>query len=87
MVDVFSFFSLSSVRRVVLDEADEMLKLGFAEDVEKILKAILRPGANRSTRAQMVLFSATTPPWVKEVASAYLENPFHVDVLAERKLR
>ncbi|PHJ19565.1 dead deah box helicase domain-containing protein [Cystoisospora suis] len=79
--------TLSSVRHVVLDEADEMLKLGFAEDVEKILKAILRPGDNRPTRAQMVLFSATTPPWVEEVASAYLQNPFHVDVLAERKLR
>ncbi|CBZ50078.1 hypothetical protein NCLIV_005540 [Neospora caninum Liverpool] len=74
---------LSSVRHVVLDEADEMLKLGFAADVEKILQKVKENPFN----VQVILFSATTPDWVKDVAGAYLRNPKHIDILAERKLR
>ena len=46
----------------VLDECDEMLNMGFAEDVETILKS-----AKDSTNVQTLLFSATMPTWVKQV--------------------
>ncbi|PFH33774.1 DEAD/DEAH box helicase domain-containing protein [Besnoitia besnoiti] len=74
---------LSSVRHVVLDEADEMLKLGFAEDVEKILKKV----KENPFPVQTILFSATTPAWVQDVAGTHLKRPKRIDVFAERKLR
>ncbi|KYK69152.1 DEAD/DEAH box helicase domain-containing protein, partial [Toxoplasma gondii TgCatPRC2] len=74
---------LSSVRRVVLDEADEMLKLGFAADVERILQKVKENPFN----VQLILFSATTPGWVQDVAGTHLRNPTNIDILAERKLR
>jgi len=60
--------SLSQCHTVVLDEADEMLNMGFAEDVEEILQGV---GAENEEKTQCLLFSATTPPWVKEIATQY----------------
>ena len=60
--------SLESLRQVVLDEADEMLDMGFAEDIEEIL------GAAPASR-QTVLFSATMPPRISGIAKAHLTNP------------
>jgi len=51
----------SSIKTVVLDEADQMLKLGFKEDVERIL-SIVRQQCKRDI--QICLFSATMPDWV-----------------------
>ncbi len=51
---------LDNVKYVVLDEADEMLNMGFAEDVETILKAVPK-GEGHTT--QTLLFSATVPSW------------------------
>ena len=64
---------LHSCRFVVLDEADEMLDLGFLEDVEKILAAT--PNSR-----QTALFSATMPPPIRKLADRYLYDPAHIKV-------
>src|ERR1700728_4242556 len=66
---------LHACRFVVLDEADEMLDLGFLEDVEKILA--LTPSSR-----QTALFSATMPPEIRRLADQYLYNPVIVKVKA-----
>jgi ATP-dependent RNA helicase DeaD len=63
---------LGSVRMVVLDEADEMLKMGFIEEVEKILAAVGKP-------RQVALFSATMPDEVARVAKRHLVNPVRIE--------
>jgi ATP-dependent RNA helicase DeaD len=68
---------LDSCRFVVLDEADEMLDLGFLEDVEKILR--LTPNSR-----QTALFSATMPPPIRALADNYLYDPEHVKVQSAR---
>jgi ATP-dependent RNA helicase DeaD len=64
---------LHSCRFVVLDEADEMLDLGFLEDVEKILS--LTPSSR-----QTALFSATMPPEIRRLADQYLYDPITIKV-------
>jgi ATP-dependent RNA helicase DeaD len=64
---------LDACRFVVLDEADEMLDLGFLEDVEKILR--LTPNSR-----QTALFSATMPPPIRALADNYLYDPVLVKV-------
>jgi ATP-dependent RNA helicase DeaD len=59
---------LEQLRMLVLDEADEMLDLGFAPDVERILAMTPRS-------RQTALFSATTPPWVHTIAGRHLVDP------------
>ena len=66
---------LSHVRFVVLDEADEMLDMGFIEDIETILQAL-------PAERQSALFSATIPPRVARLAAAYLREPRQVSVAA-----
>ncbi|WP_161622641.1 DEAD/DEAH box helicase [Cesiribacter andamanensis] len=56
---------LEGVKYVVLDEADEMLNMGFAEDVERILQSV---NADR----RMLLFSATMPPRILQLAKTYM---------------
>ena len=67
---------LRSVRFLVLDEADEMLDRGFAQDVEAILG---QTPAGRQTS----LFSATMPGWVAKTANKHLRNPATVEVDAD----
>jgi ATP-dependent RNA helicase DeaD len=67
---------LSSVRYVVLDEADEMLDLGFLEDVEMIL-------ARCPSGRQTGLFSATIPPEIKRLAETRMLDPMTIRVRAE----
>jgi len=64
---------LHDTRYVVLDEADEMLDLGFLEDVERIL-------ALTPTGRQTALFSATMPPPIRQLADRYLFDPVIVKV-------
>ena len=64
---------LSACRYVVLDEADEMLDLGFLEDVERILS--ITPNGR-----QTALFSATMPPPIRALADRYLYDPVTVKV-------
>jgi len=64
---------LSSVRTVVLDEADEMLRMGFLEDVEWILE-------QAPTARQTALFSATMPKDVRRIADQHLKSPAQVSI-------
>ncbi len=64
---------LNACRFVVLDEADEMLDLGFLEDVERILS--LTPSSR-----QTALFSATIPPEIRRLADQYLYDPITIKV-------
>src|SRR4051812_10364095 len=77
VLDLISRHSLvlHSCRFIVLDEADEMLDLGFLEDVEKILS--LAPGSR-----QTALFSATMPTEIKRLAERHLYDPTTVTVKA-----
>jgi ATP-dependent RNA helicase DeaD len=59
---------LQSVRSVVMDEADEMLSMGFIDDIEAILSA------TPATR-QTALFSATMPPEIRRLADRYMRSP------------
>jgi ATP-dependent RNA helicase DeaD len=68
---------LSHLRTVVLDEADEMLDMGFAEDLEAILQAT---PADRQT----ALFSATVAPRIRSIAKKHLKNPFNIQIEAEK---
>ena len=72
--------NLSECETVVLDEADEMLNMGFAEDVEVILKGV---GSANEQKTQCLLFSATTPPWVKEIGKQYQEDVIAIDSTGE----
>ncbi|GAP22019.1 DEAD/DEAH box helicase [Leptolinea tardivitalis] len=65
---------LSLVKYVVLDEADEMLEMGFIEDVETIFKAI-------PEERQIALFSATLPPVIRKLADRYLTDPLEISVI------
>ncbi|MFM7489528.1 MAG: DEAD/DEAH box helicase, partial [Actinomycetota bacterium] len=67
---------LGDVEMVVLDEADEMLDMGFAEDLDAILESL--PPAR-----QTVLFSATMPPRIEKIAREHLSEPVRVTI--ERK--
>jgi ATP-dependent RNA helicase DeaD len=67
------WLQLSDTRYVVLDEADEMLSLGFMEDVEWILK-------KTPSGRQTLLFSATMPAPIRKLADRYLYEPVHVKV-------
>eukprot|EP00520_Triparma_pacifica_P009176 CAMPEP_0118644434 /NCGR_PEP_ID=MMETSP0785-20121206/6946_1 /TAXON_ID=91992 /ORGANISM="Bolidomonas pacifica, Strain CCMP 1866" /LENGTH=763 /DNA_ID=CAMNT_0006536211 /DNA_START=168 /DNA_END=2459 /DNA_ORIENTATION=+ len=67
---------LSEVNVAVLDEADEMLNLGFANDVERVMEDC---GSANSNKPQVLLFSATTPSWVTDIANDYQENSLKID--------
>src|SRR3954454_5215177 len=64
---------LGDVRTVVLDEADEMLDMGFAEDIEAIL-------AETPADRQTVLFSATLPPRIDSIARRHLRDPVRISM-------
>ncbi len=67
---------LSRVDYLVLDEADEMLNMGFAEDVERIL-------SETPEYKQVALFSATMPPAIRKLTTKYLHDPTEVSVEAK----
>ncbi|GAC1449568.1 MAG: DEAD/DEAH box helicase [Isosphaeraceae bacterium] len=69
---------LDKVKIVVLDEADQMLDIGFRPAVETILKAIKGP-------RQTLLLSATMPPGVREIAETYLDDPVDVRLIKENE--
>ncbi|ACJ31193.1 Helicase:DbpA, RNA-binding:DEAD/DEAH box helicase [Shewanella piezotolerans WP3] len=66
---------LESLKAMVLDEADEMLKMGFIDDIEWILE-------HTPKQRQLALFSATMPEQIKRVANKYLSEPVHVKIAA-----
>ncbi|MGD1990591.1 MAG: DEAD/DEAH box helicase, partial [Chromatiales bacterium] len=64
---------LDSLSALVLDEADEMLRMGFIDDVEWILE-------QTPPKRQVALFSATMPKEIRRIASAYLKDPQEVRI-------
>lgn len=68
---------LDDVQTVVLDEADEMLDMGFMEDIQSILKLV-------PEERQTMLFSATMPPNIQRLAKQFLNNPQHVSVIPKQ---
>lgn len=68
--------SFNDVNSLVLDEADEMLKMGFQEDMERILEGMPE---NRQT----ALFSATLPPFIKSISKNYMTDPKTVKIEAK----
>jgi ATP-dependent RNA helicase DeaD len=64
---------LDQLRTLILDEADEMLRMGFIEDVETVLKQL-------PTERQIALFSATMPPRIRQIAKQYLRDPLSVEI-------
>jgi ATP-dependent RNA helicase DeaD len=73
-----SSLSLADVRLLVLDEADEMLDMGFADDIEAILETT--PEAR-----QTALFSATMPPRLKAMTARHLRKPEQVEIAREKQ--
>ena len=67
---------LSGLKALVLDEADEMLRMGFIDDVETVLKK------TPETR-QVALFSATMPPAIRRIAQTYLKDPVEVNIASK----
>ncbi|MFR9751121.1 DEAD/DEAH box helicase [Nocardia sp. 004] len=67
---------LSQLQYLVLDEADEMLKMGFQEDVERIL-------ADTPSDKQVALFSATMPAAIRKISKQYLHDPVEITVKAK----
>lgn len=65
--------NLEQIEYVVLDEADEMLNMGFQDDIEFILK-------NTPNRESIWLFSATMPPEIRKVSKRYMKEPFEVTI-------
>lgn len=70
--------NLESIRSLVLDEADEMLNMGFIEPIETIMAA-----TNKSRNTQ--LFSATMPKRILQLAKKYMVNPKHIHTQTENK--
>ncbi|XP_052148037.1 DEAD-box ATP-dependent RNA helicase 3, chloroplastic isoform X2 [Oryza glaberrima] len=68
---------LGEVKYLVLDEADQMLAVGFEEDVETILQQL-------PAERQSMLFSATMPGWVKKLSRRYLNNPLTIDLVGDQ---
>ncbi|KAL3651463.1 hypothetical protein CASFOL_004465 [Castilleja foliolosa] len=68
---------LGEVQYLVLDEADQMLAVGFEEAVETILEKL-------PSQRQSMLFSATMPGWVKKLARKHLNNPLTIDLVGEQ---
>ncbi len=69
--------NLSRIRTLVLDEADEMLDMGFIEDIEKIF-------ASAPQERQTMLFSATFPPEIERLSRRYLRDPVRIAIAPEQ---
>ncbi len=67
---------LSELKALVLDEADEMLRMGFIDDVETVLKKV-------PEQRQVALFSATMPSQIRRIAQTYLRDPAEVTIAAK----
>ena len=72
--------NFSQLKFMVLDEADEMMNMGFKEDVDRILENIKQQNKELPT---FLLFSATVPRWIKDLASSYLKPNWKMIDLAK----
>ena len=67
---------LTNIQAIVLDEADEMLDLGFADELDEIFEAL-------PSKVQTALFSATLPPKIAKIAETHLETPLRITIARE----
>lgn len=75
---------MNELQVLCLDEADEMLKQGFKEDLEKIYKYITD---NAPKKTQNLLFSATIPDWLKDISRTYQdEDCEYINLLKDEQL-
>jgi len=79
---------LSEVQFLVLDEADQMLDMGFQDEMQKVFDALNKRPAAAARPLQTLLFSATMPKWVQSVASSKMRAPVTtVDLIGEHDVR
>jgi len=74
-----SALNLSAIHSLVLDEADEMLRMGFIDDVKWIMSQV-------PAERQVALFSATMPGPIREIAEKYLRDPYSITVEKSQKV-
>jgi ATP-dependent RNA helicase RhlE len=67
------FVNISSIKLLILDEADRMLDMGFVHDVKKIISKVPR-------QRQTLFFSATMAPAIRQLANTLLTNPVHIEI-------
>lgn len=70
----------TDLNTVILDEADEMLNMGFKEDIEEILTSI-----PEDKHFQMILFSATMPKEILAITEQFQENPLHIEIKSAQR--
>ncbi|XP_061965764.1 DEAD-box ATP-dependent RNA helicase 53, mitochondrial-like isoform X1 [Populus nigra] len=68
--------NLSEIKHVVLDEADQMLGVGFVDDIETILSRLPK-------KRHSMCFSATMPSWIKQLVRKYLKDPLTIDLVGD----
>jgi len=68
-------FDFTQLKFAILDEADQMLNLGFKENVEEIMDTVKNGGLKE---LQCLMFSATIPKWVQQIATSFLKPGFQV---------
>ncbi|KAJ8770338.1 hypothetical protein K2173_014948 [Erythroxylum novogranatense] len=68
--------NLSEVQYVVLDEADQMLSVGFVDDIETIFQKLPQ-------KRHSMLFSATMPAWIRNLVRNYLKDPLTIDLVGD----
>lgn len=72
---------LREIKHLILDEADQMLDMGFKEDMDRVFDYISEQNGNK--KFQVLLFSATLPSWVHKVAQEKMVNPTTIDLVGD----
>lgn len=77
---------LEDLKYIILDEADRMLDMGFQPDIDKIFNAYYNKEESSNKNAQILLFSATIPDWVKDVAQKYMKKNYKlIDLVGDKQ--
>ncbi|KAI8810450.1 P-loop containing nucleoside triphosphate hydrolase protein [Cladochytrium replicatum] len=88
-----STLKLAKIRFLCLDEADQMLDLGFKDDIDEILQSVVDQRASEGSASlplQTLLFSATMPTWIRQAVETYMRPPpdrVTVDLIGDAKMK